>query len=211
MRTTNLSPSDDLPHNIDSWSVACIAVVSYLVAAVIHEGLGHGLIAVLLGAQDLRLSIAALHLDSRSLADGASRLVCMAGPLIGFIAGCLSALWQLRTRSRNSEFRYFLWLTASVCLFANSGYLMALSFVPFGDIDGVLHGVKYSFWYRLGLSLGGMGLYVATVFFASHTLDPFLGRNDRRARAAKLLLTSYLVGSGSLILSTCLGPEGLYL
>jgi hypothetical protein len=195
----------------DAWSVACIALVAYLVAAVIHEGVGHGLVAVLLGAQNLRLSTAALHLDSRSLSDGASRLVSMAGPLVGFVAGCLFAWWQIHTRSRNAEFRYFLWLTASVCLFANSGYLMALSFVRFGDIDGFLHGVKGAFWYRLGLTLAGTGLYVATVFFAGWTLDPFLGRSRRRTRAAKLLLTSYLVGSGSLILSTCLGQEGLYL
>jgi hypothetical protein len=204
-------PATDRPQQINALSVACIAIVSYLLGSVVHEGLGHGLAAVLLGAENLRLTTAALHLDSRSISDGSSRMVSIAGPLVGLIGGCLLALCHAKTRSRNAELRYCFWLTAYVCLFANSGYLMALSFLPFGDIDGFLKGVEHPFPWRLGLTVVGTVLYVAVMFLAGRTLDEFLGLTHRRARAAKLLMISYLAGSGSLIFSTCLGSEGFYL
>jgi hypothetical protein len=98
-----------------------------------------------------------------------------------------------------------------VCLFANGGYLMALSFVPFGDIDCILTGVEHPLPWRVGMTaLGGVS-YVTALFRAAHALDEFLGLVDRRARAAKLLVTSHLVRSTSLILSTLLGNEGVNL
>jgi hypothetical protein len=199
------------PRDIDLPSVACIAVVSYLLAALVHEGLGHGLTAVLLGAKGLRLSTAALHVDTSSISETASRTVSIAGPLVGLAVGGLLALCHARMRSRNAGLRYCLWLTAYVCLFANSGYLMALSFVQFGDIDGFLAGVEHPFPWRLGLTVLGGVLYVTALFMAAHALDEFLGLVDRRARAARLLVTSYVVGCASLILSTLLGNEGVYL
>jgi hypothetical protein len=196
---------------INLLTVVCIAIVSYLLAAVVHEGLGHGLAAAVLGARDIRLSTAALHLDSESISPEASRIISSAGPLTGLLVGLLLALCHAHTRSKNAEFRYCLWLTAYVCLFANSGYLMALSFVPFGDIHGFVRGFESAFLWRVALTVIGTVLSAITLIFAARTLDEFLGRNDRRARAAKLLVTSYFAGSASVILSTLLGKDGSFL
>jgi hypothetical protein len=199
------------PQSINALTVVCIAIVSYLLAALIHEGLGHGLTAAVLGAQDLRLSTTALHLDTQSISPQAARMVSIAGPLVGLLVGLLLALYQAHTRSRNAEFRYCLWLTAYVCLFSNSGYLMALSLVHFGDIDGFVKGLAYPFAWRLALTVVGTVLSVATLFVAGRTLDEFLGLTHRRARAAKLVVISYFAGCASLILSTLLGKDGSYL
>jgi hypothetical protein len=197
-------------HSIDALTVAGIAIVSYLVAAVVHEGLGHGLIAVAVGARDIHVSTAALHFDSASVSREASRIISISGPLTGLLIGFLLALWHAKTRWQTAEFRYCLWLTAYVCLFANSGYLMALSFVHFGDIHGFVKDLTGQYAWRGGLTAAGILLSVVSLFFAARTLDEFLGRSRRRARAAKLLVTSYFAGSIPLILSSYLGRDGSY-
>jgi hypothetical protein len=201
----------DQPQTIDPLTVVAIAIVSYLLAAVVHEGLGHGLTAAVLGARGLRLSTAALHLDNDSVSPQASRVISIAGPLVGLLVGSLLALYQGHTRSSNAELRYCLWLTAYVCLFANSGYLMALSFFHFGDIHGFVKGLERPFAWRLGLTVFGTTVSLVTVLLAGRTLDEFLGVSHRRSRAARLLLISYFAGSVPLILSTLLGKDGSYL
>jgi hypothetical protein len=199
------------PQTIDPLTVACIAVVAYLLGSVIHEGLGHGLTAALLGARDLRVSTAALHLDNCSISPEASRLISIAGPSTGLLVGLLLAWIHSHTRSKNAQFRYTLWLTAYVCLFANAGYLMALSFFPFGDIHGFVKDLEAPFVWRLGLTAVGTVVSLAALGYAGRTLDEFLGRTQRRTRAARLLVISYVAGSCPLILSTLLGKDGSYL
>jgi hypothetical protein len=204
-------PDSSPAQSIHSLTVICIAVVAYLVAAVVHEGLGHGLTAAFLGARDLRLASAVLHLDSQSVSPTASRMIAIAGPLVGLLVGLLLALYHAHSRSTNAEFRYCLWLTAYVCLFANAGYLMALSLFRFGDIHGFVQGLEGELIWRVALTIVGVVLSVVTVWFAARTLDEFLGRTDRRKRAAKLLVTSYIAGSTPLILSSLLGKDGSYI
>jgi hypothetical protein len=77
------------PQSIDVFTVICIAMVSYVLAAIIHEGLGHGLTATVLGARDLRLSTAALHFDGESMSPRAARMISIAGPMGGLLIGLL--------------------------------------------------------------------------------------------------------------------------
>jgi hypothetical protein len=198
------------PQSIDVFTVICIAIVSYLLGSVIHEGLGHGLTAAVLGARDIRLSGAVLRLDNQSISPQDSRIIAIAGPLGGLLVGLLLAVYHANTRSKHAEWRYCLWLTAYVCLFANAGYLMALSLVPFGDIHGFVKDFDSPFAWRLGFTVIGTVLSVVALLFAGRTLDEFLGRTHRRSRAAKLLVISYFAGSVPLILSTLLGEEGSY-
>jgi hypothetical protein len=195
---------------IDALTVTCIAIVSYLVAAVIHEGLGHGLTAIMVVARDIHLSGAVLRMDGASVSQQASRIIRMSGPLAGLLVGLLQAPNHGRTRSKSADFRYFLCLTAYVCLFANCGYMMALSFVPFGDMHGIVQGRDTPFAWRLSLTVAGTVVSVGALFVAARTLDEFLGRTERRARAVRLVLISYFAGSIPLILSTLLGKEGSY-
>jgi hypothetical protein len=102
-------------------------------------------------------------------------------------------------------------LTAYVCLFANGGYLMALSFAPFGDVHGFVTGLGSAFTWRLGLTGVGATVSLVTLLAAGRTLDEFLGRGRRRRRAARLLVVSYFAGSCPLILSTLLRSEGSHL
>jgi hypothetical protein len=111
------------------------------------------------------------------------------------------------TRSQNASFRYFVWLTAFVCLFQGAGYLMALSLVNFGDIYGFVNGLEYALASRLGLTVLGVILSFVALYFAGRSLDKFLGRTRRRDRAAKLVVISYFAGGVPLILASLLGPK----
>jgi hypothetical protein len=203
------SPSAQ-PRSIDGLTVACIAIVAYLLASVIHEGVSHGLTAAVFGARGLGVSAAMLRLDRQSVTREQSRIICIAGPVGSLVFGLLLAVWHAHSRSGSPEFRYGLWLTAYVCLFQGAGYMMALSFVAYGDIHGFVGGLDAEFAWRLGLTLAGVVLSVVTLYFAGRTLDEFLGRASRRARAVKLLLISYFVGSVPLIVSTLLGNDSSF-
>jgi hypothetical protein len=204
-------PQIDQAQCIDVVTVVCIAIVSYLLASVIHEGIGHGVPALLLGARGLRVSSAALYLDDASVSPAASRLISIAGPLTSLCAGVLLALYHSMTKSRNAELRYCVWLTAYVCFFQGAGYMMALSLVQFGDIHGFVHDLYGELAWRLALTVVGTILYGVTILVAGRTLDQFLGRTRCRARAARLLLPSYLAGSAALVLSTLLSAGASFL
>jgi hypothetical protein len=192
-------------------SVAAIAVVSYFVAVpVIHEALGHGLTAALLGARGIGVSSCALEVrDPDSLSLGRWRIVYIAGPIASLLAGIILARLHARSKSGSAEFRFGLWLTAYVCLFQGAGYMMALSFTNFGDINGFVQGSRTPFAWRLGLTILGTVISFTSLFVGARTLDEFLGTSRRKARAARLLITSYLVGSSSLTLAALLGPSPL--
>jgi hypothetical protein len=199
-------PLADEPRSIDTWTVVCIAVVSYFLAGpIIHEGIGHGLTAALAGARDIRVYAAALRSDASCVSPEGKRTIAIAGPLASLLAGLVLALFHAHTRSDHAAWRYFLWLTGYVCLFQGAGYFMALALVPFGDINAFVTGLDYELPWRIGLTLAGTAVSFVVLFFAGRTLDQFLGRTRRRDRAARLVVISYLAGATPLILATLLG------
>jgi len=200
------------PRSINALTVVSIAIVSYLLAVpIIHEGLGHGLTAAVLGAKGIRLTSAVLFYDDQSVSQEKNRIITIAGPVTSLLCGLLLAIFHRYTRLKNAEFRYFVWLTAYVCLFQGGGYLMALSFVHFGDIDRVVAGLDYEFAWRLASTISGAIISFVSLFAAGRDLDEFLGRSRRRARAAKFVVISYFAGSAPLILSGLLNSKAGWL
>ena len=173
--TIQETQADD-PRSINALTVVSIAIVSYLLAVpIIHEGLGHGLTAAVLGAKGIRLTSAAVFYDDQSVPQEKSRILSIAGPVTSLLCGLLLAIFHRYNRSKNAEFRYFVWLTAYVCLFQGGGYLMALSFVPFGDIDLFVKGLDYEFAWRLALSISG----------ADYIFYQFICRRARSGRVSR--------------------------
>lgn len=193
---------------IDPLTVACIAVTAYLLAVpVIHEGISHGLTAVVLGACNVRVSASLLHFDQTSVSIVQFRIINIAGPVGSLIGGSLLVFYYRISQAQSAAVRYLLWLTAYVCLFQAGGYFMVLSFVNFGDINGFVTGLAAPFLWRSSFTLIGIVISFLALFAAGHDLDPFLGIHHRRIRAAKLVLISYFIGSGTLILSALLSPK----
>lgn len=193
---------------IDALAVVSIAVIVCFLEPVIHEGLGHGVAAVALGAPLQHVSSVDMAADESRLAPWAVRIVAAAGIISNLIFGVLALALQRRLPSASANVRYFLWLLGHSNLFVGSGYMLALSFASFGDIADIVAGLSWSFVAQLALTAIGLTIALATFFHAAKTLDEFLGPVDRRRRAVLLATLPYLVIGVANTLAGVLNPEG---
>ena len=73
------------------------------------------------------------------------------------------------------------------------GYLGALSFANYGDIQQIVAGLAFPLAWKIALTLAGVVISCLTLFHAARTLVPFVGeRLDRMRRAITLTLVPYL-------------------
>ncbi len=203
--TTSIDPTTAA--RVDMLTVGAIAVVAYLVSVFTHEALGHGVAALLVGAHVNHVS--SVDLAASSVSPGADRFVAAAGCLAQFILGSVTLAFYRWRPPHNADARYFLWLLAHLNFFIPAGYMMALSFAPFGDWNAFVQGLPGQLLWRIGLTTVGAAISFATIVSAARGLDVFLGRDPRtRARrAVALTLAPYLVGGVVNTLAGALNPD----
>ena len=135
-----IQPKIKVQQKIDIVVVASITITTYLFAQIIHEGLGHGGMALLIGAKIIQVTNTSLQYDPSGISLSAGRVIAAAGTLANVIVGIL-ALWFLRTTSmKSANTRFFLWLFGHVNLFKGFGYLL-ITFAPIGDWHDVTEGL----------------------------------------------------------------------
>lgn len=185
--------------------IASITVIAYLLAQLIHEGLGHGGMAVLLGAKVIQITNTNMLNDPTGVSDVAARLIALGGTLANFIVGIV-VLWLLRTNPiKSANIRFFLWLLGHINLFKGFGYLL-ITFAPIGDWHDVANGLPSQSMWMIMLTLLGAVTSLGTFFYAARTLDEFIGAgSDRRQRAFTLTLFPYLLGGTINVLATIIG------
>lgn len=190
---------------IDIVTVASITIITYLFAQIIHEGLGHGGMALLIGAKIIQVSNTHLQYDPIGISLSAGRVIAAGGTLANVVVGIL-ALWILRTTSmKSANTRYFLWLFGHVNLFKGFGYLL-ITFAPIGDWHDVTEGLPAQTIWMIGLTLVGAVTSLGTFFYAAWTLDEFIGKDsDRRRRAFTLTLFPYVLGGIVNVAATIIG------
>jgi putative Ca2+/H+ antiporter (TMEM165/GDT1 family) len=137
---------------IDLLTVAACGVIAYFVSALLHEGLGHAVVALAVGADDVRMSSSEVTIDS-DVSIGAARAILVAGSAVNILTGALAALW-LRSRAVTSVGTYLVWLFAAVSLFQSGGYMMVAPLADFGDWGGFT---------RLTFDSSGLPIIVVTV------------------------------------------------
>src|SRR5689334_17906158 len=103
----------------DRLTLIAIAALACIVQDVLHEGLGHGVIAWLSGAHHLTMSTVALQSDIET------RLVSAGGTLVNILFG---VIFWLVLRGRPERYtpamRYFLVLAMAGNLFTGTGYFL---------------------------------------------------------------------------------------
>src|SRR5277367_6391242 len=104
------SIKDDIP------TVCAISVVALMIGTMLHEGLGHGALALLTGATSGTLSTVAWS----SVYD--SRLVAAGGTLVNLAAGLVFWLALRAVHDASAATRFFLLITCAFNLFAGTGY-----------------------------------------------------------------------------------------
>lgn len=190
---------------IDLITISAITVIAYLLAQIIHEGVGHGGVALLFGAKIVQVTNTNLQYDPSGVSNAASRAIAMGGTLANVIFGVL-ALWYLKkSASQSANMRFFLWLFGHVNLFKGFGYLL-ITFAPIGDWHDAAAGLPSEAVWMIAFTLLGAVTSLVTFFHAARTLDEFIGRDeDRRKRAFTLTLVPYLLGGTVNVLATIFG------
>jgi len=195
---------------IDVVTVVAIAVLAYTLSNTVHEALGHGGAAVLLGARPTMLNAIFFNYDEATASETVQRWISAAGSIADLIVG-LPAL-ALSSRVRSTRWRYFLWLFAAVNLTTAFGYLLYSGVAGIGDWSRVFAGLAPEWLIRVALTAAGAPLYfIVAPRLLAPRLDPFLGLepNARERRARTLSLLPYLAGSVSLAVAGILNPLGV--
>jgi hypothetical protein len=190
----------------DLWTIVGIALVVGLIAIVAHEGLGHGLAVVLTGHELTRVTSVDAEFVETGVGPGALRLIAAAGVVANVIVGLLA--WGAMRAARGAHGRYFLWLLSFSNFLVAGGYLLALSFVDFGDVQAFMAGLPAKpLWQFVSTAIGAVASFVA-LRIAMRLLDPFLGwdRGARKRRAIMLALPPYFAIGVSAVVAGALNP-----
>jgi len=168
------------PVTYDKLTVIAIAALAYIIEDVLHEGLGHGGMALLSGAHRLTLSTVALQ------GDFDTRWIAAAGPLVSLISGGIFWLLLLKPQRYRPTTRYFLILAMAGGLFSGTGYFLFSGVSNFGDWAMVIQGWHPHWLWQLGLVAIGVPSYYASMLLVAQKLRPFR-RNDDDPRRMRTL------------------------
>ncbi len=183
--------------SIDLLTVAAIAVITALLNSIIHEALGHGLAAILLGFHPRQVSTTYLDVSYAGVPAWKSRIVDAAGCGAQLIAAMIGFILMGSVQKSKANLRFFLWLFTCCNIFAVGGYLMVPTLLGFGDWESFVQGLPSPIVWKLGLEILGLAISCSGLYLGLRYLDDFSGRtasgpDSRRRRRAKLIYTSYL-------------------
>jgi hypothetical protein len=198
---------------IPLYTITAIAVVVQLICSVVHEILGHALAAVLLGGHLLHVSSVDADYSLDGLSMGAQRIVHAAGILMNFIFGFVVHVAAKGVATASANIRYFCWLLGHVNFFIGGGYMMALSFAGFGDVDAFVTDLPSPALWKTAFTAIGAAISFATLRHGLRTLDPFLGGDYivRRKRGKALTLVPYVASGIVSVVAGLFNPVGMIL
>jgi hypothetical protein len=201
------SPGETAAH-IDIVTVSAIAIVAFLISTVAHEALGHGLVSLLVGLHPTRVSSVDLEVSFTGIPAWKVRVVAAAGCVANLVLAGIAITLLRVLRTETPTTRFFLWLLGTNNLLIPGGYMMVLTFVGIGDWNDFVQGLPNMFVWRLGITLLGVIISLAGLFWGARNIDPFLGNQKRvrGRRALTLTLTAYLAGATANTLAGILNP-----
>lgn len=200
------TPGTVSPTNDDALTVCAISLLSAMLANVVHEGLGHGAVALMTGAQSGVLTTVAWS----SAFD--SRLVAAGGALANLAAGIVSWI-ALRSAKRASVYlRFFLLTSVAFNLLAGTGYFFFSGVTNFGDWAVVIADLHPYWLWRTLLVVIGMASYYVAIVVVGVGLVRYVGvpRTELR-RLRKLTFISYFSAAFLLSAGGLLNPIGIQL
>ncbi|TSA82425.1 hypothetical protein FNU79_13700 [Deinococcus detaillensis] len=196
----------------DTPTLIAVSLLVGLLGSLIHEGLGHAGLALALGASQVSIGSAVMNYDEQSVGELGRRLIALAGPLASAAQGVVGLTALRRTPTIGTAW-YFWWLLGHTGLFAAAGYLLALSFAPFGDIDAALRDLPLELLWRTGSTLLGAFLAYRAMVHAALTLSAHLpdDAGERCNWTRRLTLIPYLLVGLVAMLATLAGTRDLFL
>ena len=161
--------------NIDIPTLISISIIAYIIQNILHEFIGHGGAAMLVGGKIISLSTAYLEHDLNSVNESGRRIVAAAGSIVNILAGLLCWILLKGQKNKTSAWTFFIWLSMTVNLLTGTGYFLFSGVAGIGDWNVVIEGVEGYWLWRIILTLSGIILYLLTILLALHELTFFIG------------------------------------
>ncbi len=151
-------------------TIISMAVTSMGLAALLHEGVGHGVTAWLRG--DMVTQLTSNHLSDLK----PDRLVEAGGTIVNVLTGtiALAACYHARP-----NLRFFLWFFAAVSLLDGAGYFLFSGIGGVGDWAAVIAGLPHQATLRTAMATFGAVFYFLCVKLLAAAVRPFVAiRSD---------------------------------
>jgi hypothetical protein len=183
-----------------------VSLISAALANVLHEGVGHALLAISTGAQSGVISTVAWSSGYDS------RLVAAGGTLVNLAAGLISWLALRGSKNSSVQTRYFLLTSFAFNAFTGTGYFFFSGVTNFGDWQVVIAPMHPYWMWRTVLIVVGIAAYYCAILMVGSALVSYVGVSlDDPPRYRKLTFIPYfsaalLLGAGGL-----LNPIGIQL
>jgi hypothetical protein len=203
-----------MPARNDWVTIAAVAALTYALASVVHEGLGHGGACLIVGGIPRELSSMDFDCDLHGLGATAENIVAAGGTIANLIFGLGAlALYRWIPVTSSPLGRFSLWLFAAVNLMQGTGYFLFSGIGGIGDWAVVVESLEPPWFWRGVLAVSGAGLYFVTTIYLFNALSPFTGvaRPERYRRALGLATVSYIAGGALSLLAGFRNPAGLAL
>jgi len=194
------------PSNDDALTVTAISLLAAMLADLLHEGLGHGALALITGTQSGLLTTVAWSSGFDS------KLVAAGGTLANLAVGIV--FWiALRSAKRASvQLRFFLLTSAAFDLLAGTGYFFFSGVTNFGDWAVVIADLHPHWLWRTLLIVIGIAAYYLAVLVVGIGLVRYVGvpRTEQR-RLRRLTFIPYFSAALLLCAGGLLNPIGIQL
>jgi hypothetical protein len=190
----------------DVLTICAISIVAGILTNVLHEGVGHGLVALLTGAKSGVLTTVAWS----SAFD--SRLVEAGGTLANLAAALIFWIALRRPENASLPTRYFLLITCAFNLFTGTGYFFFSGVTNFGDWAAVISGLHLHWLWRALLVVVGACSYYAAVLVVGIGVVRYVGiQRHEQGRLRKLTIVPYLTAILLASAAGLLNPLGIKL
>lgn len=189
----------------DTLTVCAVAMLGAMSASVLHEGLGHAVVAIATGTSSGLLTAVAWSSEYDS------RLVAAGGTLVNLGAGLLFWLALRSAKNASQRARYFLLLATAFNLFDGTGYFLFSGVTDFGDWARVIEGMHPHWLWRLGLVVIGIAAYYGAVVVVGTGFVRDLGVAADSPRLLRLTLLPYLSAIAIVAAAGLLNPIGIRL
>jgi hypothetical protein len=174
-----------MPEQHHKATIISMAIIAMGLAVLLHEGVGHGVLAWMRG--DIPTQLTSNHLSTLR----PDRWVDAGGTLVNLAAGAVALLAahaagshpkspqrQRPVAGDPANRRYFCWLLAAHNLFPGAGYFMFSGITGFGDWQEVIRGLPHEAAWRIGMTIFGMALYALVARLLAVAIRPFCPRRS---------------------------------
>ena len=198
--------SKPAPYADDTLTICAISIVAGILTNILHEGVGHGLTALLTGANSGVLTTVAWS----SAFD--SRLVEAGGTLANLVAALVFWLALRSAKHASLPTRYFLLITCAFNLFTGTGYFFFSGVANFGDWTAVISGLHPHWLWRALLVVVGACSYFAAAVVVGIGFVRYVGiPRHWQGRLRKFTIVPYLSAILLASVAGLLNPLGIQL